>query len=74
MRWVPAVFALAALMACAGESSPHERFTERLTAGASCSELFSIRNEVVPQDPILEEMNAELREIGCYSATSERRD
>lgn len=47
-------------------------FKQRLDAGASCAELFEIRNSLDPKAPVVVRMNEELREIGCYSSGSVR--
>lgn len=49
-------------------------FSQALKSGASCSELFEIRNEVDPKSPLIEEMNDQLREVGCGSSGDERTD
>lgn len=54
----------------AGERS----FEEAVDAGASCEELFEIRNGWDPKSPRIEPANEVLRSIGCYSASSERTD
>ena len=64
-----------AMIACGSESSEIiEEFMNDLHAGASCEELFVMRNSVDPSDPITDRMNRELRSIGCYSSSSERTD
>ena len=47
-------------------------FSERLNAGASCQELFALRNSADPSSPQIPRMNAALREIGCFSSGSVR--
>ena len=47
-------------------------FTDRLSAGATCEELFQIRNSVDPGSPDIDRMNADLRSIGCFSSSSTR--
>lgn len=57
------------------ESSPamdYSGFKQRLDAGASCAELFDIRNSLDPKSPVKARMNEELRGIGCYSSSSVR--
>lgn len=77
MRWI-ATLGLTALISLAGcteeDTPPSGGFYGRLEAGANCPELFEIRNELDPKDPDIPEMNDRLREIGCYSASSERTD
>lgn len=60
------------LAACSSAPDPYEQFTAELTAGASCGDLYAIRNDVDPNDPAIPQMNADLRRIGCYSSTSIR--
>jgi hypothetical protein len=68
-RWGLAVVAvLAAGCTSDGQSL---NFTKRLEDGADCGELFEIRNRIGMET---ERYNRQLREIGCYSATSERTD
>ena len=47
-------------------------FKQRFDAGASCAELFEIRNSLDPKASVVVRMNEELREIGCYSSGSVR--
>jgi hypothetical protein len=47
-------------------------FQQRLTAGASCAELFEIRQSMDPKGPNMPAVNQSLREIGCYTSTSVR--
>ena len=47
-------------------------FKQRLDAGATCAELFEIRNSLDAKDSVVVRMNEELREIGCYSSGSVR--
>lgn len=57
------------------EPSPamdYSGFKQRLDAGASCAELFDIRNTLDPKSPVVVRMNEELRGIGCYSSGSVR--
>jgi hypothetical protein len=61
-----------ALGACANQLASSSSFERRLQEGASCSELFEIRNAQDPQSPQLERMNVALRGVGCYSANSVR--
>ena len=75
-RYAAAVFLASSLTACGGsdEGDPVERFIERRDAGASCAELFDIRNDLDPHDDLIPTINEGLRNIGCYSATSDRTD
>lgn len=67
------------LTGCSG-SEPSEAgtggrsFDGALDDGASCQELFDIRNGLDPKDAAIEEINETLRSIGCYNATSDRTD
>ena len=57
------------------EPSPakdYSEFKQRVDAGASCAELFEIRNSLDPKASDVVRMNKELREIGCYSSSSVR--
>lgn len=47
-------------------------FKQRLDAGASCAELFEIRNSLDPKASVVVRLNEELRVIGCYSSGSVR--
>jgi hypothetical protein len=47
-------------------------FQERLDAGAPCSELFEIRNQLDAKSPLIPSMNEGLRGIGCFSSSSIR--
>lgn len=62
---------LLAVLAACSSSDASVNFTWRLEQGASCAELFEIRNQVGMQT---ERYNEQLREIGCFSANSERTD
>lgn len=59
------------LTAC--EEEP-ESFDSAVGSGAPCSELFDIRNSWDPKSELIESANEVLRDIGCYSASSERTD
>lgn len=80
MRGLIVGCALVAALAGCGGSEPGQEdtggrsFDGALDSGASCQELFDIRNELDPKDPAIEDINQTLRSIGCYSATSERTD
>lgn len=72
--------ALVLTLAGCGGSEPGQEdaggrsFGDVLDSGASCQELFDIRNELDPKDPAIDNINETLRSIGCYSATSDRTD
>lgn len=80
MRGLMIGCAVVLTLAGCGGSGPSEgdaggqSFDDALDNGASCQELFDIRNELDPKDPAIEDINETLRSIGCYSATSERTD
>lgn len=64
-----------AVSACSSSSeSEYTAFTEALKDGASCQELFDTRNEWAPDASYIEDANAALREIGCFSSSSTRSD
>lgn len=54
--------------------SSYSTFKRRLDAGANCAELFRIRNAMDPKSPDIEQINEDLRGIGCYSPDSIRTD
>lgn len=64
-------FAAFTLSACAS-SDPYDEFSDALNNGAACAELFEIRNGWDSGSPDANKANEALREIGCYSASSER--
>lgn len=68
--------ALMALMAAGcGTSEPPLTFDRALRTGASCEVLFELRNERAGQNGVNDDrMNEQLREVGCFSATSTRTD
>jgi hypothetical protein len=80
MRLLGALLIAASLAGCARDIPPDtppdelalSRFESRLSAGAQCQELFGFRNALPPTSDILLVMNARLREVGCFSSTSER--
>jgi hypothetical protein len=59
-------------LGCSGTSDPYSVFQQRLETGATCQELFEIRNALDPQSPNIVKMNADLGKIGCYSASGVR--
>jgi Tfp pilus assembly protein PilP len=80
------IVGLLVLVAC-GPSVEDElqSFRRQLEAGVQCFGLFDLRNDFERRHsedeaarqaivPTIERMNAMLREIGCYSSTSERTD
>lgn len=70
-----AVVLLAALTGC-NETTPKQTpltsFNEALANGASCQELFDIRNSWDPKSPGIETANVKLREVGCYHSGATR--
>ncbi|MGH2747128.1 MAG: hypothetical protein ACRDKB_04295 [Actinomycetota bacterium] len=65
---------LALLTACgsSGAGDAYEEFQEGIAEGAPCSELFSLRNELDPDDERIPDMNDQLRDVGCFSSGSDR--
>ena len=51
-----------------------ESFDAALREGASCAQLFELRNQRDPKDPMVDKMNESLRDIGCFSSSSTRQD
>jgi len=49
-------------------------FDAALREGASCAQLFELRNQRDPEDPIVKRMNESLRSVGCFSSSSTRQD
>ena len=70
--WLLAMGLAFPAIACSSGSDPHSTFQQRLEAGATCQELFAIRNALDPKSPSIWRMNGQLREVGCYSASSIR--
>lgn len=52
----------------------YSRFRAAFEAGADCGVLFEMRNAMKPADPLREAANSDLRSVGCYMATSTRRE
>lgn len=74
---VLALMSMFALMGCGGgpaDEGGEQSFEDAVDAGASCEELFEIRNEWDPKSPLIEPANETLRSIGCYNSSSERTD
>jgi hypothetical protein len=77
MRFVCLLLLVLAVASCGGGEGAKDgypSFQDRLDAGATCEELFGIRNAVDPKSPLIERMNQDLRAIGCYSVSSVRTD
>ena len=68
------VLAVASCGGGEGAKDGNSSFQDRLGAGATCGELFGIRNAVDPKSPLIDRMNQDLRAIGCYSVSSVRTD
>lgn len=73
---VTVALAAALLLAACGDdgSNGGTSFEEALQDGATCQELFDIRNAADPDSPKIPEWNEQLREIGCFSSSSTRTD
>ena len=65
-----------AAVGCGGGPTPepYTLFQERLAAGASCQELFEIRDTLDPYSERVAVMGSELGRIGCVSNASLRND
>lgn len=77
MRLVFVMALLPVIAGCSGggeAKGSYPSFQDRLKAGATCEKLFGIRNAVDPKSPLIEKMNHDLREVGCYSKSSVRTD
>ena len=59
---------------CGGGTSGGTTFEDALQDGATCQELYDIRNAADPDSPKIPEWNEQLREIGCFSSSSTRTD
>lgn len=70
---IVAVILLTGCGASTSSATALERFKNRLDAGATCAELFEIRNSVDPHSPYIPTMNEDLRSLQCYSSTSLRK-
>ncbi len=46
-------------------------FREALDSGAGCKELFRIRNSLDPKAPEIKRINEDLRDVGCFSDSSQ---
>lgn len=69
----PLALGLAACSASA-ETETYEGFNDALDAGATCAELFEIRNERDQHSSLVVRANEALREIGCFSSSLTRTD
>jgi hypothetical protein len=77
MRFIGVLLLFPVLASCGGGGGTKDgypAFQDRLSAGATCEELFGIRNALDPKSPLIERMNQDLREVGCYSISSVRTD
>ena len=68
-----AVLALLILQYGAVERPERRGFDAAMREGASCAELFAIRNRET-NDQTIERMNQRLRNVGCFSSSSRRTD
>ena len=73
-KWPDAVVLAALSLSIGCADSDYDHFKDRLEAGASCAELYQLRNEVDSDDPVLRQMNEDLRRIGCYHSSAQRTD
>lgn len=73
-RTTLAAITLALLSACSNATDATEQFELSIEDGASCAELFEIRNSVASDDARIPEWNQQLRAIGCHSSGSTRTD
>ncbi|MFD1716726.1 hypothetical protein [Georgenia deserti] len=82
-RTVPAVAAALLMLAgCSDDGGGSEsdtatgwaEFEAALDDGAPCGELFEIRNAWDPDSDLVERANEALRDVGCFSSSSERTD
>jgi len=73
MRLINAlIVALCWLTAACTNENNYSIFKERLDAGATCQELFSLRNSFDPSSADTPKINEDLRSIGCHSNSSVR--
>jgi hypothetical protein len=49
------------------------QFREAFDAGAECDVLVELKNGMHPKDPLRNDAVKDLRSVGCFSRTSERR-
>lgn len=69
------IAAVLALSSCS--ATPEDQLTDLRSAienGEECPELFPLLKEIPGDEPVVGEAQAEMRNIGCYSPTSERTD
>lgn len=70
----PRILAVLLAVTVAGCTTQAPRgFDTAMREGASCAELFEIRNRETNEQTI-ERLNVRLRNVGCYSSTSRRTD
>lgn len=50
----------------------YDEFRAAFNRGASCPELFGLRNRMHPKDPLKPQANEDLRSIGCNTSQSSR--
>lgn len=69
-----AVLGLVLLVSACSGPDPYAEFRERVEAGGTCPDLLAFRNGLDANSSALTAINSDLREIGCYSATSVRQE
>lgn len=76
MQVAVAIAGFLLLLAVCDTRSAMERFTDALEDGASCAELFEIRNEFHPREEAtsVQIANSRLRRVGCVSSSATRTD
>lgn len=57
-----------------GGQDQADHVSNLIDVGVDCGTLFDARQDIDPDDPRLPEINDQLREVGCYSSSSERTD
>lgn len=53
---------------------PVEHVEALIEIGVDCDGLFNVRDDIEPDDQRLPDLNEQLRDIGCFSRSSERTD
>jgi hypothetical protein len=51
----------------------YEQFRDAFDAGVDCPGLIELKNRMHPHDPLRNDAVKDLRSVGCFSSTSERR-
>lgn len=73
-RAAAAAIGITILTACNAGGPGTPSFEDMVESGASCEELYEIRNRADADDERIRGWNEQLREIGCFSSTSTRTD